>query len=244
MIQPNHCPNLRLPFIGLICIGSLLTTMLLPASTAFVLQWQHTKQLMTNKRIAVPFYSTNDDNVMGDVLAATKNSTVTTIASSSVVGDDFLDSVARTGMKDLDELQVGDMIVAKTDVPSLRIWCGSGYEIMAMYTKGVNKDTGLVEKIPLEMFGGGGGTNMNDNTQRRMGGYTKYLEVYNPRHHQERGPVVVSPEEIGLATLKSELNEAVLLAIPGFFWVFVASAFANTYTDRYGGDFWDAFFRT
>lgn len=56
--------------------------------------------------------------------------------------------------------------------------------------------------------------------------------------------VVVTPEEIGLVSVKADWTEALYLAVPGFFWVFVAMSFSNYYTDRYGGGFWDAFFRT
>ena len=139
-------------------------------------------------------------------------------------------------MKDLEELQVGDVIVATIDSPSLRIWKGSGYEIIKMYVKGVNPETGLVEEVPLQNF--------YDATTIRPSNYKQYLEVYNPRDHRESGPVVVSPEEIGLVTVRSEIMEAMLLAIPGFFWVFVAAAFASSYNDQYGGNFWNAFFRT
>ena len=68
------------------------------------------------------------------------------------------------------------------------------------------------------------------------------MQIYSAKDHSE--PVIVTPEEIGLVTVKAELQEAMLLAIPGFFWVFVASSFSNYYTDRYGGSFFDAFFRT
>ena len=127
------------------------------------------------------------------------------------------------------------MVVAKVDIPSLSVWRGSGYEIKGLYFKGVNSETGLVEEIDLDSF---------DAVVHPRSGHKKYLRIYNPRDHSERGPVVVSPEEIGLVTLKSELEESMLLAIPGFFWVFVAASFANRYTDLYGGTFWDAFFRT
>jgi uroporphyrinogen-III synthase len=144
----------------------------------------------------------------------------------------FLDSIIKSSMIDVDDLQVGDVVVAKVDVPSLRIWSGSGYEITAMYFKGANPDTGMVEQIPVTKF--------NDEIAKL--GYKKYLEVYNPRDHRENGPMIVSPEEMGLVTLKSELKEAMLLAIPGFFWVFVAAAFVNWYSSQYGGNFWDAMF--
>jgi hypothetical protein len=148
----------------------------------------------------------------------------------------FMSNLARTGMKDLEELQVGDIIVAKIDSPSLRIWKGSGYEITKIYFKGVNPNTGLVEEVTLKYF--------SDTTAIRPSNYKQYLEVYNPRDHREYGPVIVSPEEIGLVTVRSEIMEAMLLAIPGFFWVFVAAAFASSYNEQYGGNFWNAFFRT
>jgi hypothetical protein len=156
------------------------------------------------------------------------------------ISNNFMSNLARTGMKDLEELQVGDVVVAKIDAPALRIWKGSGYEITAMYVKGANPDTGLVEEIPLETF-----CSVQGNGNRNWpSSYKKYLKVYNPRDHREDGPVIVSPEEIGLVTVRSEIVEAMLLAIPGFFWVFVAAAFASSYNEQYGGTFWNAFFRT
>mmetsp|Transcript_15825 Transcript_15825/g.39317 ORF Transcript_15825/g.39317 Transcript_15825/m.39317 type:complete len:273 (-) Transcript_15825:714-1532(-) len=157
----------------------------------------------------------------------------------------FLDSIVKTGMKDLDDLQVGDIVVAKVDIPSLRIWSGSGYEITAMYLKGANPETGMTEEISLTRMGGESFTDVPL-------GYKKYLEVYNPRDHSSHnnggrggsggGPVIVSPEEMALVTLKSELNDALLLAVPGLFWVFVAMSFVNWYSSQYGGTFWDAMF--
>ncbi|KAL3907876.1 MAG: hypothetical protein SGILL_008695 [Bacillariaceae sp.] len=138
-------------------------------------------------------------------------------------------------MKDLNDLQVGDVVVAKIDIPSLSIWCGSGYEITAMYFKGANPETGMAEEIPLTSFDAATATNIPL-------GYKKYLEIYNPQHQKDNGPAIVSPEEMGLTTLKSELNEALLLAIPGFFWVFVAAGFVNWYSSQHGGSFWDAMF--
>mmetsp|Transcript_23677 Transcript_23677/g.30339 ORF Transcript_23677/g.30339 Transcript_23677/m.30339 type:complete len:89 (+) Transcript_23677:1-267(+) len=66
-----------------------------------------------------------------------------------------------------------------------------------------------------------------------------YISLFSPVHHTE--PVVVSPEEVGLTTVRSELGNAALLAVPGFFWIFVASTFYNIYHERTGGSFSDAF---
>jgi hypothetical protein len=140
--------------------------------------------------------------------------------------------IARTGMKDVDSLTVGDIVVAKYEIPSLNIWTDFGYEITGLYAQGLSTETGQLEKIPLRTLA--------DNIPKS--GYTRYMQVFSPNHHKQ--PVVVTPEEIGLVTLKAELKEAMLLAIPGFFWVFVASSFSNYYTEKYGGSFFDAFFRT
>ena len=73
-------------------------------------------------------------------------------------------------------------------------------------------------------------------------GSTRYIQLLtNP---ETNAIVVVTPEEIGLVTLKTELFSGIWLAIPGFFWVFVAWNFTNYYTERYGGNFFDALFRT
>lgn len=140
--------------------------------------------------------------------------------------------IARTGWKDKGALQVGDVVVAKAEIPSLSIWVGAGYEIMELYSQGVSAESGQVEKIPL---------NTLDEAVSKVG-YTQYMKVYSPKYH--KNPVVVSAEEMGLRTIKAELTEAMWLAIPGFFWVFVASAFASNYNAKYGGNFLDAFFRT
>lgn len=140
--------------------------------------------------------------------------------------------IARTGMKDMELLQVGDIVVAKSQIPALNIWVDAGYEIVELYSQGVNAQTGQVEKVPLVTMA----------SEISKTGYTKYLKVYSPKYHSV--PVVVTPEEIGLVTLKAEIFDAMLLAIPGLFWVVVASTFASYYNDKYGGNFLDAFFRT
>ena len=150
-----------------------------------------------------------------------------------------IDDGLKNLMKDTNDLAVGDWIVAKRDIPSMGIRAGAGYKLQAIFLKGANPEGLGVEVLPLERYGDDGGNSVSSS-------YTKYLKVYNPRDHgksTEQG-VVVTPEEIGLTSIRADWTEAALLAIPGFFWVFVAMAFSNYYTDRYGGNFLDAFFRT
>jgi hypothetical protein len=160
-------------------------------------------------------------------------------------------------MKDTQDLMVGDWVVAKRDVPRLGIRAGAVYKLLAIFLKGAggggdNSTGGTtgaqgigVEVVPLERYGD---DEQQQQQQLQGGSYTKYLRVYNPRDHDkmknpEQG-VLVTPEEIGLVSVKADWTEALYLAVPGFFWVFVAMSFSNYYTDRYGGSFLDAFFRT
>ena len=142
--------------------------------------------------------------------------------------------IARTGMKDYDNLRVGDMVVARCEIPKSRIWSGSGYEITEMYAQGVNVDSGVTEKLALDTLG----------SFKGQVGYTVFLKVFNPQCHKETGPVIVTADEIGLCTLRTELNASLLLALPGFFWVFVAWKFASYYNHVYGGNFLDALLGT
>lgn len=192
-----------------------------------------------------------------------KSSLLATDDNEDNADDDEGGSVVANLMKDTKDLAVGDWVVAKRDVPSLGIRSGAVYKILSIFLKGASpkplgqeSSPGLgVEVIPLETYG--------DNNEGLGSSYTKYLRVYNPRDHDKRDiylstsitdkegeeeeqqqGVVVTPEEIGLVSVKADWTEALLLAVPGFFWVFVAMAFSNYYTDRYGGSFFDAFFRT
>jgi hypothetical protein len=171
--------------------------------------------------------TSDDDNNNNDEAAPAVQTRETELGRMS-------QGIARTGMKDVGDLRVGDVVVAKYEVPSLDIWIDAGYEIVELYSQGVNSETGMVEKIPLQSF--------DDDNQDNKVGYTRYLKVYSPKYHSE--PVIVTPEEMGLATLKAELVEALWLAVPGFFWIFLCITFASNYNSKYGGNFLDAFFRT
>jgi len=129
---------------------------------------------------------------------------------------------------------VGDWVVAKRDIPLLGIRAGAGYKLLENFIKGSDGDVCLgIDVVPLNSYG-------DDENNRSYYGYTKYLKVYNLRDHNELG-VIVAPVEIGLVSVKFDCTEAALLAIPGFFWVFVAMIFSNYYTERYRGSFLDAF---
>lgn len=42
-----------------------------------------------------------------------------------------------------------------------------------------------------------------------------YMTLYNPQYHTDGSPVVVTPEEVGLITVREEIGNAAWLAVPG-----------------------------
>ena len=115
-------------------------------------------------------------------------------------------------------------------IPSLGIFENTSYEVVSIYAQSFNEETQQVEKQLMDRIDED--ANLPSNSQL-------YITLFSPVHHKE--PVVVSPEEVGLTTVRSELGNAAWLAIPGFFWIFVASTFYNIYHERTGGSFSDAF---
>lgn len=127
-------------------------------------------------------------------------------------------------------VEAGDTIVCKQSIPSLGIFENTSYEVVSIYAQSFNEETQQVEKQMMDRIDED--ANLPSNSQM-------YITLFSPVHHKE--PVVVSPEEVGLTTVRSELGNAAWLAIPGFFWIFVALTFYNIYHERTGGSFSDAF---
>jgi len=125
-------------------------------------------------------------------------------------------------------IEAGDTVVCKQEVPSLGIYENASYELKSIYAQYFDKETQSIIKEPLDSL-----------DDRIPPGSEKYIILFSPSYHKE--PVIVSPEEVGLSSVRNELGSAALLAVPGFFWVFVASSFYNIYHERTGGSFLDAF---
>lgn len=124
-------------------------------------------------------------------------------------------------------IEAGDTVVCKRSLPDLGIYADASYEVMSIYTQ--DFDGVQVVKQPLESLDDAYGAQNQE----------VYMTLFSPIHHEEA--VVVTPEEVGLVSIREELGNAAWLAIPGFFWVFVAASFYNTYHERTGGSFGDAF---
>ena len=127
-------------------------------------------------------------------------------------------------------IEPGDTVVCKSGVASLNILENASYEVDSIYAQYFDDETQTVVKQPLPSLD----APLPPKSDR-------FVTLYSPVYHKDGSPVVVSPEEVGITSVRSELNGAALLAIPGFFWVFVASSFYNIYHERTGGSFVDAF---
>lgn len=127
-------------------------------------------------------------------------------------------------------IEPGDTVVCKSGVASLNIIENASYEVDSIYAQYFDDETQTVVKQPLPSLD----APIPPKSDR-------FVTLYSPVYHKDGSPVVVSPEEVGITSVRSELNGAALLAIPGFFWVFVASSFYNIYHERTGGSFVDAF---
>jgi hypothetical protein len=129
-------------------------------------------------------------------------------------------------------IESGDMVVCKREIPSLGIYENTSYELTSIYAQYFDDNTQTVIKTPLQSLDTPIPT-----------GCTRYITLYSPvvQRGDDDGVIVTTPEDVGLVNVRSELINAVYLAIPGFFWVFVASSFYNIYHERTGGSFMDAF---
>mmetsp|Transcript_101 Transcript_101/g.118 ORF Transcript_101/g.118 Transcript_101/m.118 type:complete len:234 (-) Transcript_101:381-1082(-) len=126
-------------------------------------------------------------------------------------------------------VEVGDTVVCKRSLSNLGIVENSSYEVMSIYTQYFDEETQQIVKQPLRSL-----DDESITTQNKV-----YMTLFSPEYHSEA--VIVTPEEVGLVTVREELGNAAWLAVPGFFWVFLAASFYNTYHERTGGSLGDAF---
>lgn len=131
-------------------------------------------------------------------------------------------------------VEVGDTVVCKLSVPDLSIYENASYEVSSIYSQYFDDETQQIVKEPLSCLGDDiiitAGTRRNNSKV--------YMTLFSPQYHS--APVIVTPEEVGLVSVREELFNAAWLAVPGFFWVFLAFSFYNTYHERTGGSLGDA----
>ena len=134
------------------------------------------------------------------------------------------------------EIKVGSTVVAGNNIPNLGIWQFQSYQLLSIYDQGMNEETGLVEKLERQ--------SLKDPVEPST--YTRYVSLYSEKHHKKQNegrPVVVSPNEVELSSMQTEVVDSVLMALPLFgFWTALAYSFASQYSERTGGTFVDALF--
>ena len=157
-------------------------------------------------------------------------------------------------------VRVGSTVVANSNVPALQIWQFQSYTVQAIWDQGVsstNSDknyddttitttttttttSSIVEKIPCDTLHAPSPPSSNG------GSYTRYVSLYSAKHHLDQQPVTVQyPDEVILVPLRDEVLDSIRMALPLFgFWTALAYSFASKYNERYGGNFWDALFRS
>mmetsp|Transcript_25837 Transcript_25837/g.38200 ORF Transcript_25837/g.38200 Transcript_25837/m.38200 type:complete len:225 (+) Transcript_25837:125-799(+) len=166
----------------------------------------------------------------------------------------FLDRVSNTGINNK-SIKQNSLVITKYDIPDLGIFADQTYELQSIYLQGERKsernsesgniEQGVIEKIELAELNLEG---QNAATANGSGsGFTLYIKLYNPVYHDndqfKNKAVIVTPEEVGLVSMKDEVLDSVVVAIPILsFWLGLCYMFASTYNQKYGGNFLDAFF--
>ncbi|GFH49137.1 hypothetical protein CTEN210_05613 [Chaetoceros tenuissimus] len=166
----------------------------------------------------------------------------------------FLDGLSKTSM-DNTKIQKNALVVTKYDIPDLGIFADQTYELQSIYLQGLKKDytkegeedgqSSIIEKIELDELD----LNNPSKMAEMKPGYTLYVSLYSSMYHDNDkfgGKAVVStPEEVGLVSMKDEVADSILVALPILsFWLGTCYTFSSWYNDKYGGNFFDALFRT
>ena len=174
----------------------------------------------------------------------------------------FMQKALKTGI-DNKAIQQNSLVVTKYDLPDLGIFADQTYELKSIYLQGKNI-VGSNESGSNSGGNSNGNSNSNSNsnsngevekiilseldlTQESIPGYTLYIALYSQNYHNNDKfsgrPVIVTPAEVGLVSMKDEVLDSVLVAIPILsFWLGLCFVFATKYNERYGGNFMDAFF--
>ena len=144
-------------------------------------------------------------------------------------GDAPLGSSLR-GLTLRETVEVGDRVVCKRSVPDQGVYENASYEVRSIYVQSFDDETQTVRRVGYDSL---------DDGVAATGDL--YMTLYSPRYHEGGEGAVVTPDEAGLVTVRSELTEAAWLAVPGFVWIVVASTFYSVYHERTGGSLADAF---
>lgn len=163
----------------------------------------------------------------------------------------FLDKLSKTGL-DNTRIQKDSLVVAKYDLPELGIFADQTYQLHQIYAQGTARSSetrreeentsGVIEKIEQPYL------DLSNNYDNIPSGFTVYITLYSKMYHDNDRfggkAIITTPEEVGLVSMKDEVFDSVLVALPILsFWLGTCFTFSNWYTTKYGGNFFDALLR-
>ena len=150
-----------------------------------------------------------------------------------------------------DDFCVGDTVVLGNSIPNLSLWQFQSYKIVSIYDQGSISSSGAVDDGDAASSQDGSVVQKIARTSLSQPvdppTFTRYLALYSEKHHGQKElgqaglnhngqPVIVLPEEVDLSSMKDEIIDSVIMALPLFaFWTALAFRFASQYSERTGG---------
>ena len=126
----------------------------------------------------------------------------------------LIDGLRRSGLREA--ITPGCAVIARRSCEQHGIAKSQSYECQAIYFQGVNASTGRVERVDV--------ARLDAAAPAGCDGWTQYVRLFSPEYHA--APVVVTPEEAGLVSLRAEVLDSLGIALPILtFWVSVSLSF-------------------
>ena len=126
----------------------------------------------------------------------------------------LVDGLRRSGLREA--ITPGCAVIARRSCEQHGIAKSQSYECQAIYFQGVNASTGRVERVDV--------ARLDAAAPAGCDGWTRYVRLFSPEYHA--APVVVTPEEAGLVSLRAEVLDSLGVALPVLaFWVSVSLSF-------------------
>ena len=126
----------------------------------------------------------------------------------------LVDGLRRSGLREA--ITPGCAVIARRSCEQHGIAKSQSYECQAIYFQGVNASTGRVERVDV--------ARLDAAAPAGCDGWTQYVRLFSPEYHA--APVVVTPEEAGLVSLRAEVLDSLGVALPILaFWVSVSLSF-------------------
>ena len=126
----------------------------------------------------------------------------------------LVDALKASGMST--HVRRGSVVIARYDVPVLRIVKSQSYQVIDIYLQGPLQSGAAVERVSLDSLDAPWPSGHDH--------FTLYIKLFSSFYHEE--PVICTPEEVGLVTLRDEVMDSMREAVPILgFWVSLCIVF-------------------